>query len=208
MTVHAAERRADVEICWEGGARTELDASGSTAAAPRRAGCPRTRSSSSAASPPITPTARSPRSSPAKAAAPAPGCRSPKRRVKAARQRAGIPAAPPPDPGSRRSRSTQAADRARRLGRSRSAAGCATACCPASRPRPRAPWRIRLTDDIRARFVPDIPDGYLAARRRRHGARLRPPDRVAQGPTRRTARHPRHPRPPQRARNRGSRRPA
>ena len=24
-----------------------------------------------------------------------------------------------------------------------------------------APWRIRLTDDIRARFVPNIPDGYL-----------------------------------------------
>jgi biotin operon repressor len=24
-----------------------------------------------------------------------------------------------------------------------------------------APWRIRLTDEIRARFVPAVPDGYL-----------------------------------------------
>ena len=24
-----------------------------------------------------------------------------------------------------------------------------------------APWRIRLTPEVRARFVPDIPDGYL-----------------------------------------------
>jgi len=26
---------------------------------------------------------------------------------------------------------------------------------------PGAPWRIRITDDIRARFVPDIPDGFV-----------------------------------------------
>ncbi len=26
---------------------------------------------------------------------------------------------------------------------------------------PHAPWRIRLTDDTRARFMPDIPDGYV-----------------------------------------------
>ena len=37
----------------------------------------------------------------------------------------------------------------------------ARACCRASRPPPHAPWRIRLTDEIRARFVPDVPDGYL-----------------------------------------------
>jgi hypothetical protein len=24
-----------------------------------------------------------------------------------------------------------------------------------------APWRIRLSDEIRARFVPDVPDGYV-----------------------------------------------
>ena len=30
-----------------------------------------------------------------------------------------------------------------------------------ARPRNRrGPWRIRLTDELRARFVPDVPDGY------------------------------------------------
>ena len=33
---------------------------------------------------------------------------------------------------------------------------------PGEQTTPAAPWRIRLTDEIRARFVPDIPDGYLA----------------------------------------------
>ena len=40
---------------------------------------------------------------------------------------------------------------------------------PGEQVTPGAPWRIRLTDEVRARFVPDIPDGYLplneAARR-------------------------------------------
>ena len=31
---------------------------------------------------------------------------------------------------------------------------------PGEQTAPAAPWRIRLTDEIRARFVPDIPDGY------------------------------------------------
>jgi hypothetical protein len=43
-----------------------------------------------------------------------------------------------------------------------SAAGSQPGSCPASRPAPTAPWRIRLTDDVRARFVPDIPDGHLS----------------------------------------------
>ena len=32
---------------------------------------------------------------------------------------------------------------------------------PGEQTTPHAPWRIRLSDEIRARFVPDIPDGYL-----------------------------------------------
>ncbi|HSR93265.1 MAG TPA: helix-turn-helix domain-containing protein, partial [Solirubrobacterales bacterium] len=32
---------------------------------------------------------------------------------------------------------------------------------PGEQATPHAPWRIRLTDEIRARFVPDVPDGYL-----------------------------------------------
>ena len=26
---------------------------------------------------------------------------------------------------------------------------------------PQAPWRIRLSDEMRRRFVPDVPDGYV-----------------------------------------------
>ena len=33
---------------------------------------------------------------------------------------------------------------------------------PGEQTTPHAPWRIRLTDDNRAQFVPDISDGYLA----------------------------------------------
>jgi biotin operon repressor len=40
---------------------------------------------------------------------------------------------------------------------------------PAEQTTPGAPWRIRLTDEIRDRFVPEVPDGYVpldeAARR-------------------------------------------
>jgi hypothetical protein len=32
---------------------------------------------------------------------------------------------------------------------------------PAEQSTPHAPWRIRLSDEVRARFVPDVPDGYL-----------------------------------------------
>jgi hypothetical protein len=32
---------------------------------------------------------------------------------------------------------------------------------PAEQTTPGAPWRIRLTDEIRSRFVPEVPDGYL-----------------------------------------------
>ena len=33
---------------------------------------------------------------------------------------------------------------------------------PGEQTTPNAPWRIRLTDDVRARFVPDVPDGFVA----------------------------------------------
>ena len=32
---------------------------------------------------------------------------------------------------------------------------------PGEQSAPSAPWRIRLTDDVRARFVPDVPDGFV-----------------------------------------------
>ena len=36
-----------------------------------------------------------------------------------------------------------------------------TGLLPAEQTTPGAPWRIRLTDEIRARFVPDVPAGYV-----------------------------------------------
>jgi excisionase family DNA binding protein len=32
---------------------------------------------------------------------------------------------------------------------------------PGEQVTPNAPWRIHLTDEVRRRFVPDVPDGYL-----------------------------------------------
>ena len=32
---------------------------------------------------------------------------------------------------------------------------------PGEQTTPHAPWRIRLTEELRARFVPAVPDGYL-----------------------------------------------
>src|SRR3954453_22089783 len=32
---------------------------------------------------------------------------------------------------------------------------------PAEQTAPHAPWRIKLTDDIRRRFIPEVPDGYV-----------------------------------------------
>jgi excisionase family DNA binding protein len=81
-------------------------------------------------------------------------------RVKAARQRAGIPAAPPPDPDGEVVTIAQAADQL--------AVSTATirrwlddGLLPAEQTTPHAPWRIRLTEQVRARFVPDVPDGFL-----------------------------------------------
>lgn len=81
-------------------------------------------------------------------------------RVKGLRQRARIPAAPPPDPDSDVISIDEAATQL----------GVSTATIrrwlkdellPGEQTTPHAPWRIRLTDEIRRRFVPEVPDGYL-----------------------------------------------
>jgi DNA invertase Pin-like site-specific DNA recombinase len=82
-------------------------------------------------------------------------------RVQGARFRAGIPAAPPPDPASDLVTIQQAA--------SELAVTTFTirrwlhqGLLPGEQTTPNAPWRIRISDELRARFVPDVPDGYLA----------------------------------------------
>jgi excisionase family DNA binding protein len=81
-------------------------------------------------------------------------------RVRGVRKRAGIPAAPPADPAGELLTIEQAM----------SELGVSThtirrwinnGLLPAEQTTPGAPWRIRLTDEIRSRFVPDVPDGYV-----------------------------------------------
>jgi excisionase family DNA binding protein len=168
VTARHDERRADVEVHWEGGARTELSFALNVHAKlePDRlqedtlelirrlaehhsdrqiAGFLSRQGARTGAGLPFT-----------------------ESRVRGVRRRAGIPAAPPPDPTSQVLSIQRAADQ---LGVSDQTIRrwINTGLLPAQQTTPGAPWRIRLTDEIRARFVPEIPDGYVpldeAARR-------------------------------------------
>jgi len=81
-------------------------------------------------------------------------------RVQGARFRAGIPAAPSPDPASNLLTIEQAADELHVSGHT-IRRWVNRGLLPGEQTTPGAPWRIRLTDEIRARFVPDIPDGFV-----------------------------------------------
>jgi excisionase family DNA binding protein len=81
--------------------------------------------------------------------------------VRGIRQRAGIPAAPPIDPDGETVTIRQAASE---LGVSAATIRrwLNDGLLPAEQTTPHAPWRIRLTDEARRRFVPDVPDGFVA----------------------------------------------
>ncbi|MBV9943918.1 MAG: hypothetical protein JO262_17455, partial [Solirubrobacterales bacterium] len=81
-------------------------------------------------------------------------------RVKHVRQKHGIPAAPPPDPDSDLFTIRQAATE---LGVTPPTIyrWLTAGLLPGEQTTPHAPWRIRITDEIRARFVADVPDGYM-----------------------------------------------
>ena len=76
------------------------------------------------------------------------------------RQQNQIPAAPPPDPTSGLFTIEQAATE---LGVARTTIyrWLRAGLLPGKQTTAHAPWRIRLIDEIRARLVPDVPDGYL-----------------------------------------------
>ncbi|HEX3277516.1 MAG TPA: recombinase zinc beta ribbon domain-containing protein, partial [Thermoleophilaceae bacterium] len=160
VTVHAADRRADVELCWEGGARTELTVR-LNARGPERRRLPEDTVELirrlAAHHPDHQIAAILARNGHRTGS----GLAFTAARVRAARQRAGIPAAPPPDPTSELVTISQAAAE---LGVSLFTIRrwLRDGLLPGEQAAPSAPWRIRLTDDIRARFVPDIPDGYLS----------------------------------------------
>ena len=82
------------------------------------------------------------------------------RRVRAVRERGNIPPAPKtPAPGVGMSMD----EAARQLGVSAPTVRrwVAEGLLPAEQTTEHAPWRIRLTDEVRQRFVPTVPDGYV-----------------------------------------------
>jgi excisionase family DNA binding protein len=81
-------------------------------------------------------------------------------RVRYVRHAARIPAAPPPDPDSE---VVTIAETAAQLGVSTSTIRrwLREGLLPAEQSTPHAPWRICLTDEVRARFVPDVPAGFV-----------------------------------------------
>jgi excisionase family DNA binding protein len=81
-------------------------------------------------------------------------------RVKSVRQRNRIPVAPPPDPDADTITIEQAAAQLN-VSPATIRRWLRQGLLPGEQVTPAAPWRIRLTDEIRTQFVPTIPDGYL-----------------------------------------------
>jgi hypothetical protein len=188
VTVKEQPRCAQVEIVWEGGARTEL-----TVPLIRR-GPEGDRTSDDTielvrSSPRTAQTSRSPRSSTSRAAAPAPACRStshasctcaPSTACRPHRRRIPTAACTP----SSRLPSSWASPRPR------STDGCAPGSCEASRP-PRARRGGTASPTMSAASRARRPRRLPAAGRRRQAPLRGAADRFAQGPTRRAARRPR-----------------
>ena len=159
LTIHVSERRADVEICWEGGAKTELQVPLGTNVFDRR------RTSEDT----IELIRRLAEHHPDRQIAQilsrqgrltASGLPFTQARVQNVRSRYDIPAAQPPDPDSELLSIRQAAHE---LGVSMFTIRrwLRDGLLPGEQTTPGAPWRIRLNQEIRARFVPDVPDGYV-----------------------------------------------
>jgi DNA invertase Pin-like site-specific DNA recombinase/predicted DNA-binding transcriptional regulator AlpA len=159
VTVTDAPRRAEVEICWEGGARTQL-----TVPLVHR-GVEGTRTPEDTVEL-IRRLAAHSNDRQIAAILNKQGRRTgtglpfTDPRVKFLRQKHGIRAAPPPAPGSDLFTIEQAASE---LGVNHTTIyrWLRAGLLPGEQTTVHAPWRIRLTDEIRARFVPEIPDGYL-----------------------------------------------
>jgi excisionase family DNA binding protein len=159
VTVRDEPRRAAVEIAWEGGARTELE----IALVRRGAESKRTPEDT------VELIRRLAVHHPDRQIAAilnkhgrrtGTGLVFSEPRVAYVRKQNGIPAAPPPHPASGLFTVDQAAAE---LGVTPTTIyrWLRAGLLPGEQTTPHAPWRIRLSDDIRARFVPDVPDGYL-----------------------------------------------
>ena len=159
MTVDEPEARAVVEIRWEGGARSEL-----TVRLNRR-GPERRRLADDSVELIRRLAAHQPDRQIAQILSrqgrrTGTGLPFTEARVRAARQRAGIPAAPAP-PSDAQLVSLQRA--AGELGVSVATIRrwLRDGLLPAEQTTPGAQWRIRLSTEVRARFVPEVPDGFV-----------------------------------------------
>jgi excisionase family DNA binding protein len=159
VTVCEQPRRAEVQVIWEGGARTEL-----TVPLIRR-GSERNRTSEDTIEL-ISKLAAHTGDQQIAAILNKQGRRTGtglpfnQPRVASLRTKHGIPAAPPPDPDGGLFTVEQAAIE---LGVAQTTVyrWLRAGLLPAEQTTPHAPWRIRLTPEVRSRFVPSVPDDYL-----------------------------------------------
>src|SRR5215210_3205255 len=82
-------------------------------------------------------------------------------RVRHARQAAGIAAAPPPDPGAGVITIAEAAVELE-VSTATVRRWLREGLIPGEQVTPHAPWRVRLSDEVRRRFVPEVPAGFVA----------------------------------------------
>jgi DNA invertase Pin-like site-specific DNA recombinase len=159
VTINRSEHRADVEVFWEGGARSELQVRLNRTGQSERKLDEETielirRLAVYHADEQIAAIlSRQGRRT-------ATGLPFTRARVHSARFRAGIPAAPPPDPASDL---VTIQDAALQLGVSSFTIRrwLKDGLLPGAQTTPNAPWRIRLTDEIRDRFVPEVPGNFV-----------------------------------------------
>jgi excisionase family DNA binding protein len=160
VTVNAEERRANAEIFWEGGARSEL-------AVKLNARGPETRRLGEDTIVLIRRLAEHHNDQQIAAILSRQGYRTgtglafTETRVRAARFRAGVPAAPKPDPDSPLVTIQQAAEELN-VSTFTIRRWLDQGLLPGEQAIPGAAWRIRLDDEVRARFVPEVPDGFVA----------------------------------------------
>jgi excisionase family DNA binding protein len=160
VTVNAPERRAEVEVSWEGGTRSELGVRLNSRGPERRRLAEDTLEliRRLAAHHPDRQIAQILSS---QGRLTGTGLPFTETRVRAARQRAGIPAAPPPDPDSKLLTIDEAASELE-VSTATVRRWLRDGLLPGEQTTPGAPWRIRLTDKVRRRFVPEVPEGFVA----------------------------------------------
>jgi excisionase family DNA binding protein len=159
VTVREEPRRAEVEIAWEGGARSELSV-------PLIRRGPETRRTPEHTVGLVRRLARHHPDRQIAAILNKQGRRTgsglpfTEGRVAGVRQRAGIPAAPPPDPASEL-HTVEGAAKELSVSEPTIYRWLRAGLLPAEQTSPGAPWRIRLTEDIRRRFIPEVPEGFV-----------------------------------------------